>query len=246
MTCEERQDQFLLDAFGGLEPRESMDLRAHLATGCMTCAGSAAQASAIAAQFATSLPPVAPAPAVLDRLMHRVRASGQNNIQLLAHPDISNSRLDNTRRASRWVPMLASTAAAAVLAAAITAGIMWPRWRDDRLLRTPDLKYVFLAGSDPQPKARGRIFWDADRGYWHVYVFDLTPPPLGKTYELWFIGNDGKKTGAGLFDVDAHGDANLVVKVPGDLGRLAAAAVTDENAGGASQPTGAIQLLGKI
>jgi hypothetical protein len=37
-----------------------------------------------------------------------------------------------------------------------------------------------------------------------------------------------------------------VVKVPTDLGPLAAAAVTDENAGGASQPKGTVQLLGKI
>jgi anti-sigma-K factor RskA len=243
MTCDERQYQFLADAFGGLEPAESDALRAHVADGCTSCAGAAAEAGAVAAQFALELAPEQPNPAVLARLMNRVDAS-------IARKGASNASASPTKSQSRiaigWVRTLGTAAIAATLAAVITAGVMWSHFRDERLLKTPDLRFVSLAGSSPQPKARGRIFWDADHGYWHVYVFDMAPPPSGKTYELWFIGNDGRKTAAGLFDVNAKGDANLVVKVPQDLGPLAAAAVTDEKAGGAMQPTGTIQLLGKI
>jgi anti-sigma-K factor RskA len=105
---------------------------------------------------------------------------------------------------------------------------------------------VSLAGSNIQSQARGRIFWDADHGYWHLYVFDLAPPPPGKQYELWFIGNDGRKTGMGVFNVDGKGDANLTAKVPSDVGPLAAAAITDEVAGGVLQPAGTVQLVGKL
>jgi anti-sigma-K factor RskA len=246
MTCDQRQDEHLLDAFGALPPAESAALRTHLATGCSSCASSAAEALAIAAQFSRELAPVSPHPQVLDDLLDRVRTSTHHGRTIATAPrSTSRARSDN-RLVFRWFPALTAVATAAALASVITAGIMWSQLRDERLLRTPDLRYVTLSGSNPQPKARGRIFWDADRGYWHVYVFDLTPPPSGKAYELWFIGNDGRKTAAGLFDVDAGGQANLVVKVPAALGSLAAAAVTDESAGGASQPAGSIQLLGKI
>jgi anti-sigma-K factor RskA len=242
MTCEERREEYLLDAIGALEPEESADLRAHLATGCVACAASAAEALAVAANYASRLQPMQPDPSVQDRLMARV------NDSMPARQTANTSSAPHEMRygGRRWLAPIATGAIAALLAAAVTAGVMWPQTRDQRLLKTSDLRYVSLAGSTPQPKAHGRIFWDADRGYWHVYVFDLTPPPPGKTYELWFIGSDQRKTRAGLFDVSDRGDANLVVQVPGGLGPLAAAAVTDENLGGADQPTGTIQLLGKI
>jgi anti-sigma-K factor RskA len=245
MNCEERREQFLLDAVGALEPAESQALNAHLATGCTVCAGSAAEALAVAANLAMQIIPVEPDPSVLDRLMQRVSASGQPAaVSSMKIAPFEQAAI--ARRPSRWFPSLAAAAVAAVLAAVVTAGVMWPQLRDERLLKTPDLRYVSLAGSTPQPKAHGRIFWDADRGYWHVYVFDLAPPAVGKTYELWFIGNDGRKTPAGLFDVNSSGEATIVSKVPGDVGPLAAAAITDEIAGGAAQPTWKIQLLGRI
>jgi anti-sigma-K factor RskA len=242
MTCEDRREQYLLDAVGALEAEESRELHAHLSSGCPICAGAAAEAQAVAATIALRLAPAAPDPAVLDRLMDRVRAP----VSVNGVPVIQSPASLTPKRAFRLFPTIATAALAAGIAVAITAGVMWSQLRAERLLNTPDLRYVSLAGSNPQPKARGRIFWDADDGYWHVYVFNLAPPAAGKTYELWFIGNDGRKTRAGLFDVYNNGDANLVVKVPGDLGPLAAAAVTDENAGGADQPTGTIQLVGKI
>jgi anti-sigma-K factor RskA len=229
MTCQERREQFLLDAIGALEPEESSELRAHLASGCVICAASAAEGYAVAANYASQVPPVQPDAAVLERLMTRVNATlDRESGPIPIRPAPANPL---SKRPSRWLPVAASSAVAAGLAAVITAGVMWPRVRDERILHTPDLRYVSLAGSNPQPKAHGRIFWDADRGVWHVYVFDLGPPPSGKTYELWFIGNDGRKTRAGLFDVNARGDANLVVQVPGEL---------------VEQPTGSIQLVGKI
>jgi anti-sigma-K factor RskA len=240
MTCEERREQFLLDAIGALEAEELGELRAHLASGCVVCAGAAAEGLALAANYASQIAPVKPDPTVLDRLMSRVNASVDRSTGPIPIRPVRAA--PSPRRPSRWL----IAAVAASLAAVITAGVMWPRVRDGRILQTPDLRYVSLAGSTPQPNAHGRIFWDADHGVWHVYVFDLAPPPSGKTYELWFIGNDGQKTRAGLFDVNRRGDANLVVQVPGDLGPLAAAAVTDEPEGGVEQPTGSIQLVGKI
>ena len=61
---------------------------------------------------------------------------------------------------------------------------------------TNQLTLIAVGGSDPQPKASGRVFWDKDNGRWHVFVFDMKPLPPGKEYELWFITPEQKK-GAG-------------------------------------------------
>jgi anti-sigma-K factor RskA len=114
------------------------------------------------------------------------------------------------------------------------------------VLRAKDLQLVALGKQEPQPTARGRIFWDRDRNEWHVQVFDMKPPAPGKTFELWFITPDQKKIPAGTFDVDPKGNGTHFVKVPADIGPIALAAVTDEPIGGVQQPTGSIQLAGAI
>jgi anti-sigma-K factor RskA len=97
-----------------------------------------------------------------------------------------------------------------------------------------------------QSPAFGRILWDQQKQQWHVYVFDLKPPPPGRTYELWFIKPDQTKVPAGTFDTDASGKGSLRVQLPEDIGPIALAAITDEPAGGSPQPTGAIHLVGQV
>ncbi len=74
----------------------------------------------------------------------------------------------------------------------------------------------------------------------------MKPPPPGREFELWFITPEQKKVPAGTFGVDVDGKAELVVQMPADLGPVALAAITDEPLGGSPQPTGAIQLAGKV
>lgn len=115
-----------------------------------------------------------------------------------------------------------------------------------RLLRNPAIQVVSLGGADPQREAAGRIFWDRKNGEWTFYAANMKPAAPGKTYELWFITADQKKIRAGIFDVDAQGEGSLTTRIPEGIGEIALAAVTDEPAGGVDQPTGSIQLVGKI
>jgi anti-sigma-K factor RskA len=114
-----------------------------------------------------------------------------------------------------------------------------------QMLRAENLQLVSLDKMPPQPNATGRVIWDHDRNMWHVTVFNMTPPPPGKTYELWFIKPDQTKVAAGTFDVDAKGGASMMIPVPKDIGPIAVAAVTDEPIGGLPQPSGKAQLAGK-
>jgi anti-sigma-K factor RskA len=113
------------------------------------------------------------------------------------------------------------------------------------MLESEKLKYVTFAPTQEQAPGFGRVLWDQDRGEWHVYVFDLKPPPPGKTYELWFIKKDNTAVAAGLFNTDASGKGTIVVKVPENLGPLAAAGVSEEPAGGSPTPT-LVRLVGAI
>ncbi|HME70958.1 MAG TPA: anti-sigma factor [Myxococcota bacterium] len=114
-----------------------------------------------------------------------------------------------------------------------------------RMMRSPEVEVIPLRGAAPQPGAVGRLFFDHAAGRWYFHASQLRPAGPGKTYELWFINSAQQKIPAATFDVDANGEATLLIDVPESTGTLALAAVTDEPAGGVKQPTGEIQILGQ-
>jgi len=115
-----------------------------------------------------------------------------------------------------------------------------------RVLRSPAVRVVALSGTEAQPRAAARIFWDPSRRTWHFYAAALRAPAPGRTYQLWFITPAQEKIPAATFDVDARGEAAIEVAIPAGLDAIAVAAVTDEPAGGSPQPTGSIHLAGAI
>ena len=75
MTCDERRDQWLLLASGGLEAEEARELHAHLEGGCPRCAGARAEAEALVALLPVGLPPVPPPPGLRERVLERAAAA---------------------------------------------------------------------------------------------------------------------------------------------------------------------------
>jgi anti-sigma-K factor RskA len=72
---------------------------------------------------------------------------------------------------------------------------------------------------------------------------DLPRAPDGKTYEAWFLDDQGKPTPAGLFE----GGGTRVVRLQGDPSRAAQVAVTVEQDGGSgAAPKGPIVLSAKL
>jgi anti-sigma-K factor RskA len=115
-----------------------------------------------------------------------------------------------------------------------------------RALGAPATRVFAMGPAGPQPEAAARIFWDESRGTWQVFFSKMKTPAPGRTYQLWFITPGQAKVSAGTFAVDSAGEATLDVAIPKDLGEIALAAVTEEPEGGVPQPTGAIQLVGKL
>jgi anti-sigma-K factor RskA len=241
VTCDQRRDLLLLYATDALEPSEAAEVRAHLASGCPQCAGALAEAQATVAHLPMGLEPVMAPTRARDRLMKRMAGESDGDSMKL---------IDTPTRAQRgqsgW-RLFSTGAIAACLGALLAASVMFYAMREkNRLIGGSDVQVVSLNRAEAQPKAHGRVFWDRKSNEWIVFVFDMTPPPPGKAYELWFLPAGQKPVAGPTFTVDASGKARIRVAVPLDVGPLAAAAITDEPLGGSVQPSGDFQLHGEI
>ena len=112
------------------------------------------------------------------------------------------------------------------------------------ILSAPGVQSVRLAGMGTSHAAAGRTYVDvADR---QAVFYASGLPALGpdKTYQLWYLDEQDHPTSAGVFAVDAHGKAALVVDQSLPVERIQAWAVTVEPRGGRPQPTGPMALAG--
>ena len=268
MNCEDRNDLLLLYAADALEAAERETLRQHLDSGCPRCAGSLAEAEATLAHLPMAVDPVQAPASVRERLMQRAAADVAGAGEAVA-PAIAPSPARRSF-AEIWLrPALAAGLGGLITYLAISVPmeraqqILEERLVDQegeirelrsevrgaaehiRVLTAPSIQIVSLSGTDAQPDARGRIYWDRTQETWHVYTAGMDPAGPGKTYQLWFITPDQEKISAGTFQIDLSGEATLEVSVPAGL-EVAVAAVTDEPEGGSPQPTGTIQLAGAI
>jgi hypothetical protein len=111
------------------------------------------------------------------------------------------------------------------------------------IIAAPGVESVRLAAMGSS-RAAGRTFVNAGDRRAVFYAFDLPALAPDKTYQLWYIDDQERKTSAGTFNVDAHGKASLVVDAPLPVERIQAWAVTVEPRGGMPQPTGPMVLAG--
>jgi len=113
------------------------------------------------------------------------------------------------------------------------------------MLQSPQLKLVHLDPTKLQPNAVANLIWDQKQQQWAILATGMAPAARGQTYELWFVTDKGAFE-AGVFDVDEHGTGSLEVRIPPNIGQLKLAAVTNEKAGGDSQPHGDFQVKGIV
>jgi len=112
-----------------------------------------------------------------------------------------------------------------------------------RIVSAPDMHPVVLAGLESAPRSTARTFVSPRDGKALFYAYGLPAAPAGKQYQLWFIA-DGKPVSGGVFDVDASGNAALLVDHVAPVESIQAWAVTVEPAGGLPAPSGAMVLKG--
>ena len=98
--------------------------------------------------------------------------------------------------------------------------------------------------SYPSAEPMGRMFWDQKKQMFIMYASNLKRPPDGMTYQVWLMPRGGAPVSAGTFMPDSTGSAVMATKHPMEPGTLRRVAVTEEPAGGAEAPTGAIVFSG--
>jgi anti-sigma-K factor RskA len=242
-------------AVGALDGDDLVRFEAHLRDGCAECEAVLRLSAEALVALAGEAPPTIPPAHVRDALLRRVEASSRPRLARFGWV--------------RWAAATAAAAiAAAAFTGGVVAsryekrlglvmretGQLRDQMRREQallreelararavalLLRDPATRVVALNGLAPAPGATGRVVWH-DKAGGQLYVAGLPPAPPGKAYELWTIAGPAPKP-AGVFDVDANGNASLPV-APVDDGRVKVFAVTLEPAGGVPAPTGPMVL----
>jgi anti-sigma-K factor RskA len=241
-------------ALTALADDERARFEGHLQAGCAECEALLTDYAETLAGLARELPATPPPPGVRARLLQRVAADA---VRREARP---------ARRRPVW-PILAGASLAAAAALLVYLGVTIGQVRQEAraraeeaaalraevarqrelvaLLGAPETRAVALAGQEPSPGARARMWWNETQRAGYFVASGLPAVPAGKTYQLWVVVTGGKPISAGIFPVDPRGEATLRV---GPIPAAAPAevfAVTLEPAGGLPAPSGPMYLAGK-
>lgn len=211
--------------------------------------------------LAYAAPPAAP-PASLRA---RILADAQRVRPLGAARSTVAERASDPPRSTRARTLVPYLALAASLAGLVVLGSRYASERDARgtlsattdslrqalasrdviinALLAPDVESVKLTSTDRPPSAR--MYWNRTTGQVILAAFQLPPARAGRTYQLWGIANDAAPVSLGTFNTLATGEGRHVATTPAGL-TIAVGAVTEEPAGGSTQPTSAPFLVGQV
>ncbi len=254
-ACDELRELLPGYALGAVEPDERRAVEGHLETGCAACAAELRAWGDQVAGLAAALEPVVPAATTRARVLRaaRPRRGGRRLWSALAASLLLVAGLAGLARLRALGAEVARLEAArgeyrerlasAQNELARTRAELGRLRLAARIAGSPGGRAVALAGLEAAPRASARALVDPATGRAVMFASGLAPAPAGRTYQLWAIV-DGQPASAGVFDVDEHGTATLVVERIAPPERIDNWAVTEEPAGGVPQPTGAMVLLG--
>jgi anti-sigma-K factor RskA len=112
------------------------------------------------------------------------------------------------------------------------------------MLGEPGVRFVSLAGLNPNPQAFGSVVTKPDKSAGMLYVYRFPMAPEGKEYQLWGLRDGLPPVSLGMFSVDPDGKAMLNMKTIPESTHIVGFAVTIEPKGGMPQPTGMMYVKG--
>jgi anti-sigma-K factor RskA len=93
-----------------------------------------------------------------------------------------------------------------------------------------------------ETNARGTLFVASDHQHWYLRIDDLEPCPLGRSYQLWFVTEDGTAVDGGVLQIE-HGVELEVTSDSMPQGTVEVS-ITLEPPGGSPAPSGPLVLHG--
>src|SRR6478672_11779333 len=226
-------------AVDALDDAERASFEQHLA-GCADCRAEVAELSATAgslASLAETTPPPSLRASVLSGIAQvRPIPPPTENVAAPAddEPDAGGTVVPIRRR-----PRTAWFAAAAAAAVIAIGGLAWSPWSDDTGSQSPMAQVTAAADamtvSTTKDGATAEVAYSKQLAKAAISVTGMPPAPDGMTYQLWYVGQGGTATPAGLLGVDAGGSGQALLT--GQATPTDKVAMTVEPAGGSAQPT---------
>lgn len=255
-------EDFDLYALGALDVEEKQALEAHLSA-CGQCRQKLADAQARTSLLGLAADPVAPPPAVKSALMERVHGKA-------SMPKIQT--IPTRPRGKRWGLIFSLSFAAATVILALACYWLGNDDRGQRqqnrqlqaqlqaaqsqvsgdagtlrayadIVAAPDTVTVTLQQQAAGTPGQAHVLYNARMGL-VVYSGQISPPPAGKSYQLWLVPSGGAPVNAGLVAANQQNGAAVAHTEPGLAAK--AFAVTLEPGGGSPQPTGSKVLVGAV
>jgi anti-sigma-K factor RskA len=264
---EEHVDLCASYALGCLDAPDRERLEAHLAGGCAACEVALREFGDAVTSLAASAPPVAPPPALRERVLAAARS------ETVRPAPAGVTAIESRRSITPWLGWIAAAASLAFAlwsqrtATQLRSGLEQQRTRvvaleqeraalEERLAESR--RWVGIAAAtnthvaqlqptpDGDPSLHGRAFLDATTQR-AAFAFDNLTPPAGRDYQLWSI-RGGKPESLGVLHADPGGDAFVELDV-GDPAALQGFAVSLEPAGGSptpNSPSGPVVMLAQL
>jgi anti-sigma-K factor RskA len=261
-NCDQFREVFEGYALGALDPAERAALEVHLATGCTDCGKAVEEARWLVSHLAYLAPQAAPSDMLKGRLMQTVRAEAQAakrstpsqaaipfwmwaGVAALFVATIYSAW--NAQRLEREIQRADQIAAAILQHRHELETQLEEAKREAAILIDPSSVKIALASPDPQtPPLEAR--WHSQLGI--VLSGEKIPAPGGnRVLQLWLIPKapGGKPIPSLTLRPDADGKFVLLVSNPPELmAETKALAITEEPAGGSSQPTSAPRWVGGV
>ncbi len=214
---------------GALPEDEQTGFEAHL-TDCEACRADVEDLRVAADALPVSVPPVAPPPALKQRIMAVVNAEAELLAAAGARADAPPARPapapGRRRSLGSWFsrPGLALACALALLVVGGLGGVL--------LAGGEDTRTVVARTQSPGADVRLEVGDDGAT----LVARNMPAPPQGRIYQVWLKrpGRDPEPTSV-LWSTRTDGSAD--VAVPGSLDGVEAVLVTDEPEGGSDVPT---------
>ncbi len=255
-------EDFDLYALGALDGEEKRMFEEHLRA-CSECRQELAEARLRTSLLGLSSAPVAPPPSVKSALLERVHKEASMQNQQTPAP---------LSRKKRWGLRFSLTFAATTVILAFSTYWLAKDDRQQRqdlqqlhaqlgaaqatasqdnatmsayadVVAAPDTVSVTLQQQAGGPPGQAHVLYNQRMGL-AVYSGQISPPPGGKTYQLWLVPASGAPMNGGMVMANQQNGAVVVHVEPGTPAK--AFAVTTEPAGGSQQPTGPKVLVGAL
>jgi anti-sigma-K factor RskA len=249
-------------ALGALDAGERAALEAHLATGCPECAKALEQARWLVSQLAYLAPPAEPSEMLRARLLRTVRAEAstarRSDSAKTAIPYwlwagvaalllVSVYSTWDARKLQKEIQGLNERASAELQQREQLQQELTAAKHEAHILTDPaSKKFAMLPHDTQMPKLEAT--WHPEMG---IYVTgQKVPKPSGnRVLQLWLIPKapGSKPMPSRTFWPDANGQVTVMVDDPPEvMAQTKALAITEEPAGGSSQPTSTPMWVGGV